>query len=240
MIIQLYYTILGLFVLGAILMAVIHHRRPGIDRRNNWIKYTTYFFIINAIIGTVVFLPGYFIWLVILILVFAGFEILKLMYGTEKKAVFLVAVPVFAVLSFTFIRFSQLPWEWMFMTVFVVNIFDAFSQLSGQLLGRTPILPRISPNKTAEGTVGGLIFAILAAWYVGVAIGVPLKTSIATGIALAAFAFTGDLLASLLKRKAGVKDFSRLLPGQGGFLDRFDSLLFSSLLMYILNLTDWI
>lgn len=240
MILNLYYTIIGLFIIGAILLVIIHQKRPSINQKNNWTKYGTYVFIINAVLATVIFFPDFFIYLAIIILFFSWYELIRLFFKTGKKKVFLLIIPVFILLSFTFIRFSFLPGDWMLMAVFVVSIFDAFSQLSGQLLGNTRILPKISPNKTLEGSIGGLLFALVFAGYIGKAISLPLVSSIVIGFAIAVFGFIGDLLASALKRRTGVKDFSQLLPGHGGFLDRFDSLIFTSLLMYLLTIIKFI
>lgn len=93
--------------------------------------------------------------------------------------------------------------------------FDAFSQFFGQIFGRHTLVPKISPHKTIEGCAGGLLICMLTSFYT--------FGSLWTGIYIAFFALSGDLLASFVKRRAGVKDFSRLLPGQGGVLDRFDS-----------------
>jgi phosphatidate cytidylyltransferase len=240
MILQLYYIILVLFFLGAVLMIIIHRRRPSIDQGKNWTKYGTYVFIVNAVIVTVIFVPYYFIYLAMILLGFAWYEIIRLYFNTTKRRVFWIVFPLFVLLSFTFIRFSQLPYEWLLMTVFVVNIFDAFSQLSGQLLGKTYILPKISPNKTLEGLLGGLLFALLAAIYLGNAFSISPGISMLYGLIIAGFSFTGDLFASALKRECDVKDYSRLLPGHGGFLDRFDSLIFTGLLMYCLSILNWI
>ena len=93
------------------------------------------------------------------------------------------------------------------------------------MFGKTKIAPKISPNKTIGGTVGGSIIAISSAlllkglynqpWYIMVLL--------ATGVVV--FAFIGDIMASLYKRKYDAKDYGKLIPGHGGFLDRFDSLI---------------
>lgn len=98
---------------------------------------------------------------------------------------------------------------------------DGFSQISGQLFGKTPLVPKISPSKTLEGFVGGLSLSLLLYWGLqGFEMNV-LKLLAFLLLLLAAQA--GDLLASFYKRQVGVKDFSRLIPFHGGVLDRFDS-----------------
>jgi phosphatidate cytidylyltransferase len=102
----------------------------------------------------------------------------------------------------------------------------------GSLMGKTPFSP-ISPKKTWEGTIGGMILAIvvmsLIAWVTGE---LPVHHA-AIIAALAAVAGTyGDLFESKLKRMAGVKDSGRIMPGHGGFLDRFDSLLFAATVVW--------
>lgn len=99
--------------------------------------------------------------------------------------------------------------------------FDAFSQFFGQLFGKQALLKKISPNKTIEGSTGGLLICILTSFCT--------FGSVWKGCYIAFFALAGDLLASFVKRKAGIKDFSRLLPGQGGVLDRFDSYILVSI-----------
>ena len=105
---------------------------------------------------------------------------------------------------------------------------DIFAYLTGKLLGKHKLFPRISPGKTIEGCVGGLVFTVVAmvvfSHYV-----TWLPKSAAVGMAAIAVVFgtLGDLCESMLKRQAGVKDSGKLIPGHGGILDRFDSVLFS-------------
>lgn len=108
----------------------------------------------------------------------------------------------------------------VFLTVFC---FDAFSQVTGQLFGRRRLCAPISPNKTMEGFVGGLVAAIAAAWIASHWSPVPPWP--ASGALIAFSSLAGDLAASYFKRRHGLKDFSGWIPYQGGFLDRFDSLI---------------
>ena len=109
---------------------------------------------------------------------------------------------------------------------------DTMAYLVGSLIGKTP-LSAISPKKTWEGTIGGFIFAVIAMGAVGYCLSSGFEMQAVTQwmivAAIAAIAGTvGDLLQSKLKRLADVKDSGHILPGHGGFLDRFDSLLFAT------------
>ena len=108
----------------------------------------------------------------------------------------------------------------VFLTVFC---FDSFSQVAGQIFGRRPLAPKISPNKTREGFLGGLAAALAGAWLGSHWSHLPVWP--VWGLLIACSSLAGDLAASHFKRRHGVKDFSNWVPYQGGFLDRFDSLI---------------
>lgn len=116
-----------------------------------------------------------------------------------------------------------------------VAVFDAFSQLAGQSLGRTKMAPQISPNKTWEGFGGGAFFTALFGLFFFAVIGKNLLESLPLTFAISVFSLGGDLSASWLKRKAKIKDYSNLLPGHGGILDRFDSLIFTFASLVLLS-----
>lgn len=122
-------------------------------------------------------------------------------------------------------------------------ITDMSAFFVGKTLGKKKLAPRISPNKTVEGAIGGLIaagivfpatcygywlsflpnaeFSLLRAFFIGCICSVA--------------AMIGDLFASMIKRQAGIKDFGNIMPGHGGIMDRFDSLLFVAPVLYFLN-----
>ena len=109
-------------------------------------------------------------------------------------------------------------------------ICDTAAYFGGKTLGKHKLAPNISPNKTIEGALFGLLFGILSFW--GLASlwleDLPIAYVLASGLIVGVFGQVGDLLESRFKRDAGVKDTSTLLPGHGGLLDRFDSLIFVS------------
>ena len=118
---------------------------------------------------------------------------------------------------------------WTLFVILATWLNDTGAYLVGRSIGRTPLLPRVSPKKTVEGSLGGLV-AAAAVGAAGVALfglGVSPMAGAAIGLALGALGQVGDLAESLLKRQAGVKDSGALIPGHGGVLDRIDALLFA-------------
>lgn len=113
---------------------------------------------------------------------------------------------------------------------------DTMQYIVGSLIGKTPF-SKISPNKTWEGTIGGILLCIVAISAIGHAIDfLPLSLLIAISSVAAVFGTLGDLLESKIKRMAHVKDSGNILPGHGGLLDRFDSFIFSIPFVWIVLL----
>lgn len=129
------------------------------------------------------------------------------------------------------------------LLIAIIALSDTGAYFVGKNLGRHKLAPKISPNKTWEGSVGGVAAAFLgtaAAWYIDRTFaGAPLpgwsfwEYSI-TGVLLAVAGQIGDLVESMMKRDAGVKDSGNLLPGHGGILDRCDGFLFAGPMLYYL------
>jgi phosphatidate cytidylyltransferase len=110
---------------------------------------------------------------------------------------------------------------------------DTGAYLGGRLFGRRPLAPSISPNKTVEGLVIGMVCAVLAVWFAGrYQEWLPGAHALVLGLGVAVFAPIGDLFESFVKRQAGAKDTGSLLGAHGGVLDRLDAILFTAVVGY--------
>ena len=115
---------------------------------------------------------------------------------------------------------------------FAVILTDSFCYFAGLKFGKHKLAPVISPNKTIEGSLGGTFTCVIFCLIFGLAIQLPWYHSLVLGFIIAIFAQIGDLCESMIKRDAGVKDSSNILPGHGGFLDRTDSYIFTIPVVY--------
>jgi phosphatidate cytidylyltransferase len=125
--------------------------------------------------------------------------------------------------------------EAVLLLMAVIVISDSAQFYTGRALGRRPLAPLISPKKTLEGAIGGMLFGtaatIIGGRWVFASTTLPILGLL--GATIAALGIVGDLFESLLKRSAGIKDSSQLIPGHGGVLDRIDSWLFAAPVYYI-------
>ncbi|MBS1496797.1 MAG: phosphatidate cytidylyltransferase [Bacteroidetes bacterium] len=119
--------------------------------------------------------------------------------------------------------------------IFSIWINDTMAYLSGSFIGKTPF-SKISPKKTWEGTAGGALLCVvvisLLGYFIPIAKQVPFIHWLAIAALCAVFGTLGDLFESKLKRLANIKDSGNFMPGHGGFLDRFDSMLFATPLVW--------
>lgn len=123
---------------------------------------------------------------------------------------------------------------YMLWFIVIVGLTDTMAMLGGLRFGRTPMLPRISPNKTWEGAATGFVVATaIGTLLAGVPhLGLPWYVGLTFSAGVSGFALVGDLVESALKRNAQVKDSGNIIAGHGGVLDRFDSYLFASVVGY--------
>lgn len=123
--------------------------------------------------------------------------------------------------------------DWVLLALFATFATDTAAYFVGKLVGRTKLAPAISPGKTLEGSIGGFVCGAIAVIFFNWALDAGAGSEIVLlAVLLPLFAELGDLAESLIKRGAGVKDASHIIPGHGGVLDRLDSLLFTMLLVY--------
>jgi len=164
---------------------------------------------------------------------FKGFE------STSSLSLFWLAIPLASYYSMGWIEMNgsyqaQVP----LAVISILWINDTFAYVTGSLVGKHKLAPRLSPGKTWEGLVGGYLFSLLGGWIIykitgAYSLGVWLSLSTLIG----GLSLMGDLFESGLKRKRSAKNSGELLPGHGGILDRFDSLLFvapGAFIMFIL------
>lgn len=131
--------------------------------------------------------------------------------------------------------------EFLYLLPFCASwMTDIFAYFSGRLFGRHKLIPDVSPKKTVEGAIGGFLISVLSTVLYGFLVGCFSDAKpqylflIIAGALMSAASMAGDLIASLVKRHYGVKDYGWILPGHGGVLDRFDSVLAAAPVLFIL------
>ena len=149
-------------------------------------------------------------------------------------------------ITFAFTALAMLRYihhgAYIYLMVFIgAWVCDSFAYFTGRLFGRHKLAPTLSPKKTVEGSIGGMLFTVGAFALYGFIIecvdrGIESNylALCLIGLAVSVISQIGDLFASLIKREFGVKDYSKMLPGHGGVMDRFDSILAVSILLLVL------
>ncbi|MGF6862256.1 phosphatidate cytidylyltransferase [Rhodobacteraceae bacterium MBR-64] len=122
---------------------------------------------------------------------------------------------------------------WVLWLVLVVVASDIAGYFAGKTLGGPKLWPRVSPKKTWSGTAAGWLGAVVVGAVFAGPLGVGALAAVSVLVSMAGQA--GDIVESALKRRAGVKDSSNLLPGHGGFLDRFDAMMTAALMVFLLG-----
>ena len=179
-------------------------------------------------------------WLVVIPLVMLLFLVAELFRKTDDPvrnlsfsilAVVYIALP-FASLNFFFnpdLKGTDSRYYVLLGYFFLLWAHDIFAYLTGLAIGRHKLYERISPKKTWEGSLGGVVFSLLMAWALSMFIhDLALTEWMGMALIVAVFGTLGDLSESMLKRKFHVKDSGTILPGHGGILDRFDAMMFSA------------
>ena len=125
--------------------------------------------------------------------------------------------------------------KWIILMLITIWICDTAAYFIGKTIGKHKLFPRVSPNKTIEGSVAGLVFSFITAYILHLTYidSISLLHCLIIALIVGTFGQVGDLIESIFKRDAGVKDSSNLLPGHGGMLDRFDAPLFVAPIVYL-------
>jgi phosphatidate cytidylyltransferase len=176
-------------------------------------------------------IPLLFFWCMILIfisvLLFTKREWLN-RWVTFYFGVFYISIAFYSAIKIRFYgdAVGSGGWPLLFL-MFIIWLSDTMAYFGGSLYGKTPLLPDVSPKKTMEGTLTGILFAGLFGYFAsGYMIGKPELYGGFMAVILSAFSTTGDLFQSHIKRLAGIKDSGNIMPGHGGAWDRLDSFLF--------------
>ena len=182
-------------------------------------------------------LMGYFFYLMAVTLLSQG----RLTFGKSAE---IFAAGTYVTLAFSaivMVRDSSETGKYIYLLIFIAAwITDIFAYLCGRLFGRHKLIPAVSPHKTVEGSVGGIVFCIIACVAFGAVTAALTQAQPnylflgVSGLLLSVCAQIGDLIASLIKREYGIKDYGKLFPGHGGVLDRFDSVLATATVLYLL------
>jgi phosphatidate cytidylyltransferase len=219
---------LGCFAVGGVLLLIAGRKVNSSERRARWIKYGVYLLIVMLMFGAAqlgtVCLQG----IVAVIIARGAYEIRGALRLVRRRSEFL-AIRVWATYGVIAVASWFSLYELAAKTVAYVYIvvagFDGFSQVAGQLLGQRKLAPTLSPGKTIEGAAGGMIGALATAALARQVIGLAPLAALQLSLLICLAGLAGDLGASWLKRRAGIKDYGRVLPQHGGILDRFDSFL---------------
>ena len=214
------------FALGAAVMAAGSRDVSPATARARWYKLAVFFVIVHVVLAAAALGRPWVLGLLAAILV-AGTVELALAWQRVAEPRPALVWPVFLAAGLAAAwNTARLPPSAFGYLFLCAAAGDGFAQVVGQWLGRWPLAPRVSPAKTIEGFLAGLCAAAsVAAMASGLVAGLELPRAVLLGVVVGVTGLAGDLAASWVKRRARLKDYSTVLPGQGGFLDRFDSLL---------------
>ncbi len=232
----LFYIIVVFFSVGAVAILRLNRTSDAERRRAHWVKYTFYLVVVAVTVWSIQW--GVMRYLAIGLLVIGAYEIFSGWQSSMRSVSFIiVSAIIYLAIAFGFYRFSsQGVVERVLYAYTIVFTFDGFAQLTGQLVGKRKILPRISPDKTVAGVVGGYVMGVATGLFVMRWLDMADFTTWFSPLLICTGAFVGDALASWYKRGCSLKDYSCLIPGHGGILDRYDSYIFAGAIFWLFYL----
>ncbi len=191
-------------------------------------------FVLLAILFAIVTfkLPAflYMLWVVLSMMLLFGLLFIQDRYSLQDIFASLTSLMYVGFLSVHIILVDQIqPWNLIWFVIISAFGTDIGAYFAGYFLGKHKLCPNISPKKTIEGALGGVLSSMVFCLIAGVIIGEGIILhSVFIGLIASVFAQLGDLTASIFKRKIGIKDYGDLIPGHGGILDRVDSIIYTA------------
>jgi phosphatidate cytidylyltransferase len=234
----IFYFTIGCAILGAMGVGIANINADEEVIRRRWIRYYSY--IVTTLVVIITIFTKLFSILTMLIIAAGYYEIIRavLKYKHRNLPLLFSSLAGFTLIAAGFLFFSFIFNPFFLFSIYLqVLMFDIFSQVAGSFLGRRALVPVVNRAKTVEGVTGGFLFCVITALVVSGMLNVSFGVSLFIGVLTATTAVTGDLLASWFKRRMQLKQYSKLLPGQGGFLDRFDGYMVTGLVYYCLAIT---
>jgi phosphatidate cytidylyltransferase len=234
----IFYFTIGCAILGAMGVAIANLNADEEVMRRRWVRYYSY--IITTLVIIITIFTKLFPILTMVIILAGYYEITRAVvkYKNRNLPLLISSAAGYTLIAAGFLFFSFIFNPYFIFSIYLqVMMFDIFSQVTGSLFGRRAIVPAVDRAKTVEGVSGGFLFCVITALIVSSLLSVSFFVSLFIGVLTATTAVTGDLLASWFKRKMHIKHYSGLLPGQGGFLDRFDGYMVTGLVYYFLAIT---
>jgi phosphatidate cytidylyltransferase len=223
----------AIFLAGLTVIAVLGFRefaRATRMNRDRWVMSTIYLALLGCGIALLLQVPSVLILLFAIIALAANGAVRSLSLGAIALVFFAGMLGRIGSLAN-----SDHAYGYLCFLFLATELNDVAAFVCGRIFGRHPLLPRVSPHKTWEGSLGALAFSLLLPWLLRFSF--PFfgtRQLILTGLAIGVGGQLGDLTFSALKRMLGIKDWSCAIPGHGGILDRIDSLVFTAPLFSLL------
>ena len=196
-----------------------------------WSGHMDYLYMLNII-------------MILLMLTFYALKFPKVKLEALAYTFFAIFYILFLMLSIAFVRDSAYYGDWMIWLIFAIAFgSDSSAYFVGVNFGKHKLVPNLSPNKTIEGAIGGLLGASVIGLIFGVIMylygpfnsGLQIALMVVVGLAGSVVSQIGDLVGSAMKRHTGIKDFGKTIPGHGGILDRLDSILLTAAYIYVIQ-----
>jgi phosphatidate cytidylyltransferase len=237
---MLFLPFIGLRVLACVVAGVAADEYLGLTGTP---RHVSRWIVVAAVVYTcwwaAVPAPLSLVMLAIVVIAWLAFEVLRQGRTVEQAAVNLIAPVYIGAPLGMLVALHQLSgWKGTLVLIGTIVVSDSAQYYTGRAFGRRPLAPAISPKKTVEGAIGGILFGTV---FMVAALGfvfpaTPIVVRVLLGLIVVFLGIFGDLFESRLKRLADMKDSSRLIPGHGGALDRIDALLFAIPVFYFMVL----